>query len=243
MSAMIPRPTASRLLDVAILVAAAGLIASGSGCRKEERIETPVTTAPAPAEMQRTLPGGDAARIAFLGDSISAGYGLAEDDAFPALVGERLRKEGYAVEILNAGVSGDTSAGGLSRLDWVLKSAPDLLVVELGANDALRGQSLENTERNLREIVRRGRAAGARILLLGMDVPTSYGPDYSGAFAELYGRIARDERVDFVPQFIREVALDPALMQSDALHPNAGGHRRLAEALVPRLRAMLQEAA
>jgi len=195
--------------------------------------ETPETARAAEPTLAKTATRSDAEsfRIAFLGDSLSAGYGLPESQAFPFLVEERLRQQGHAVDVLNAGVSGDTTAGGLSRLDWVLRSEPQLLVIELGGNDALRGQPLENTERNLREIVRRARAAGARVLLLGMDVPTNYGPDYAEGFAELYGRIAEEEDVAVVPSFIREVALDPSLMMADGLHPTPEGHRQLADTL------------
>jgi acyl-CoA thioesterase-1 len=164
------------------------------------------------------LPAGptDAPRVVFLGDSLSAGYGLAEADAFPA-------------------VARDTSAGGLARLGWVLGQMVDVLVVELGGNDALRGQSLENTESNLRQIVRRSREAGVHVLLLGMDIPTNYGPDYGTAFAEMYVRIAEEEGATLVPGFVREVGADPMLIQPDGLHPTAEGHRRLAEILMPYL--------
>lgn len=175
----------------------------------------------------------------FLGDSLSAGFGLSEAQAFPALVEQRLRQQGHAVDVLNAGVSGDTTAGGLSRLDWVLRSEPHLLVVELGGNDALRGQPLANTERNLREIVRRGRDAGALVLLLGMDVPTNYGREYAGAFSELYRRIAEDEQAELLPGFIREVGLDRSLMMPDGIHPTAEGHRQLAESLVAAIEPLL----
>lgn len=201
----------------------------------------PASSEPAAAPTARATarPAGDVVRIAFLGDSLSAGYGLSESEAFPALVQERLREQGHPVDVLNAGVSGDTTAGGLSRLDWVLRSEPDVLVVELGGNDALRGQPLENTERNLREIVRRAQAAGAEILLLGMDVPTNYGPDYTNGFAELYERVAEEERVRLLPAFIREVGMTPSLMLPDGLHPTAEGHRKLAESLVAALEPML----
>jgi acyl-CoA thioesterase-1 len=181
----------------------------------------------------------ESTRIVFLGDSLSAGYGLPVDDAFPARIERALAEEGRPVEVLNAGVSGDTSAGGLSRIDWVLRSQPDIVVVELGANDALRGQPLRGIEDNLRAIVRRAHDAGADVLLLGMDVPTSYGSEYSGGFADLYARIADDMDVAFVPGFIREVALDGGLMQPDGLHPTADGHRVLAERLLPHVRDLL----
>jgi len=187
-------------------------------------------------------PDAGATRIAFLGDSITAGYGVAAPDAFPAVVEALLREHGRAVEIVNAGVSGDTSAGGLERLDWVLRSDPDVLVLELGANDALRGQPLPGIEDNLRAIVARAREHGAQVLLLGMDIPTSYGPAYTREFAQLYERLAREEAVAIVPQFIREVGADPALMQPDGLHPTVEGHRRLAELLAPTLSDLIDHA-
>ena len=127
--------------------------------------------------------------------------------------------------MLNAGVSGDTTAGGLNRLDWILQQAPEILVVELGGNDALRGQPLDNIEANLRQIVRRARQQGAYVLLLGMDLPTNYGPEYSRDFAAIYERVARDESATLVPGFVREVGLDPGLLQPDGLHPTAEGQR------------------
>ena len=207
-------------------------------CGQSAPPASPQPAEPAPPAAV-SVPQGEAYRIVFLGNSLSAGYGLAESQAFPALVEERLRQNGHAIDVLNAGVSGDTTAGGLSRLDWVLRSEPDLLVVELGGNDALRGQPLENTEKNLREIVRRGRAAGARVLLLGMDVPTNYGPEYTEGFAALYGRVAEEEDAELLPGFVREVALDPSLMMEDGLHPTAEGHRELATTLVAAIEQML----
>jgi len=227
-----PHGPRSRLLLVV-------LAAIALACGQPETPDTARAAEPAPAKAA-SRSDGESFRIVFLGDSLSAGYGLPESQAFPFLVEERLRQQGHAVDVLNAGVSGDTTAGGLSRLDWVLRSEPQLLVIELGGNDALRGQPLENTERNLREIVRRGRAAGARVLLLGMDVPTNYGPDYAEGFAELYGRISEEEDVPVVPGFIREVALDPSLMMADGLHPTAEGHRKLADSLTEAIAPLVQ---
>jgi len=183
----------------------------------------------------------NAPRVVFLGDSLSAGLGLAEREAFPAVTGDLLQTAGMRINVVNAGVSGDTSAGGLSRLDWVLGPGADILVVELGGNDALRGQPLENTESNLRQIVRRGREKGARVLLLGMDIPSNYGSDYTYAFAEMYRRIAEEEGAIMVPGFVQEVGMDPTLMQADGLHPTAEGHRRLAGILAPHIALLLDE--
>ncbi|HSN56313.1 MAG TPA: arylesterase [Candidatus Sulfomarinibacteraceae bacterium] len=200
----------------------------------------PAPTAVVPTPVATASPA--AVRIVVLGDSLAAGLGLPAVEAFPAVVESLLRERGHAVEVVNAGVSGDTTAGGLARLDWVLQQPADILVVELGGNDALRGQDLEATESNLRAIVRRGRAAGARVLLLGMDVPSNYGPDYGSRFAALYERLAEEEKVQLVPGFVREVGSDPTLLQPDGLHPTAEGQQRLAETLLPHLEALLPEA-
>jgi acyl-CoA thioesterase-1 len=176
-----------------------------------------------------------------LGDSLAAGLGLPEDQAFPAVVEARLRDAGFAVTVVNAGVSGDTTAGGLRRLDWILGQEPEVVVVELGGNDALRGQPLEGIEANLREIVRRSREADAAVVLCGMDIPTNFGPDYTQGFAALYERVAADEGAILVPGFVREVGLDPDLLQPDGLHPTAEGQQRLADRLVPVLRQLVAE--
>jgi len=176
-----------------------------------------------------------AIRIIVLGNSLAAGMGLAEDEAFPAMVETMLLEENFDVEVINAGVSGDTSAGGLSRVDWVLHKPADVLVVELGGNDALRGHPLENTEKNLREIVRLGKRSGATVVLLGMDVPSNYGPEYTTAFSELYPRIAAEGGAILVPGFVSDLGANPDLLQPDGLHPTAEGQRRLAEALLPYL--------
>ena len=216
---------------VAVLALAA-VAAHGCGSAPEHR---PAASAPAVGEGVQAA----AVRVVVLGDSLAAGLGLPEDEAFPALAAASLRAAGHTVEVVNAGVSGDTTAGGLARLDWVLQQRPAILVVELGGNDALRGQPLAGIERNLREIVRGGRAAGARVVLLGMDIPTNYGAQYGRGFAALYERVARDEGATLVPAFVRELASDPALLQPDGLHPTAEGQRRLAAELVPALAALL----
>jgi acyl-CoA thioesterase-1 len=221
MAPIISRPAVYCLIFVSILAAV--------GCGPPSTEETTQPVVPLPTA------NTDAPRVVFLGDSLSAGRGLAESDAFPAVTGELLRTAGVEIEVVNAGVSGDTSAGGLARLDWVLGRGADVLVVELGGNDGLRGRALENTESNLRQIVRRGRETGARVLLLGMDIPTNYGPDYGKAFAEMYVRIADEEGATLVPGFVRDVGADPGLLQPDGLHPTAEGHRRLAKILVPYL--------
>jgi acyl-CoA thioesterase-1 len=198
------------------------LLATALACGAEEEAarvgSVPEAAAAAPAPL-----------VAFLGDSLTAGLGLAEDEAFPALIEAELREEGYGVRVVNAGVSGDTSAGGLARLDWLLAQAPAVVVVGLGANDGLRGLPLEATEANLREIVRRSREAGVRVVLLGMRIPPSYGLDYAGRFERLYEEVADDLDVPLVPFLLDGVAARPAMNLPDRIHPNAAGHRRIAK--------------
>lgn len=180
--------------------------------------------------------------VVFLGDSLTAGLGLAEAEAFPALVEAELREEGLAVRVVNAGVSGDTTAGGLARLDWLLAQGPAVVVVGLGANDGLRGLPLEATEANLREIVRRSREVGTRVVLLGMRIPPSYGLDYAGRFERLYEEVADDLDVPLVPFLLDGVAARPALNLPDRIHPNARGHARIAETVYPYVEDELEEA-
>jgi acyl-CoA thioesterase-1 len=177
--------------------------------------------------------------VVFLGDSLTAGYGLAEGDAYPARIEAALAAEGRPVRVVNAGVSGDTSAGGLSRLDWVLRLDPAVVVVELGPNDGLRGLPLDATEANLRRIVERIEAAGARVLLVGLLIPPNYGPDYAGRFAAIYPRLAAELDVPLVPFLLDGVGGEPDLNLADGIHPNAAGHRRLAENVLPHLRPLL----
>ena len=173
--------------------------------------------------------------VAFLGDSISAGLGVAEDQAFPSVVGELLRERRVPVRILNAGVSGDTTAGGLARLDRVLRQRPDVIVVELGANDALRGLPLDDTERNLRTLIERVRESGTSVLLLGMHIPTNYGRDYTTAFTQIYPRLADELDVPVVLTFLEGVGGKRTMNLPDGLHPNPEGHRRLAANILPSL--------
>lgn len=192
-----------------------------------------------PAGIERLDPIGSAPLVVYLGDSLAAGLGLGEEEAFPALAEGLLRQEGIVIRTVNAGVSGDTSAGGLSRLNWLLGQSPDVVVVELGANDGLRGLEPEMTEHNLRQIVLQSQAAGARVLLVGMKVPPNYGGDYAGRFEEVYPRLASELGVALMPFLLEDVAGDPALNLGDGIHPNAVGQQRVAANIVPYLREIL----
>jgi acyl-CoA thioesterase I len=166
--------------------------------------------------------------VAFLGDSIAAGLHLSAERAFPARLAAELARGATPFRLLNAGVSGDTTSGGLRRVDWLLKQRPAVVVVELGANDGLRAQPVALVEQNLRAIVQRIRAAGAVPLLLGIRIPPSYGEPYVGEFAALYDRVAKDTGAAYVPFFMEGVAGEPALNLPDGIHPTAEGHAKLA---------------
>jgi acyl-CoA thioesterase-1 len=177
--------------------------------------------------------------IVALGDSLTAGLGVSPEEAYPAVLEARLRRDGFEYRVVNAGVSGDTSAGGLRRIDWVLKLRPDVVIVALGANDGLRGQPPDVLRDNLTRIVGRARAAGARVLLAGMRVPPNYGDDYARAFAGVYPAVARDTGVPLAPFLLDGVAGDTRLNQPDGIHPTAEGQRVIAERLWPHLKPLL----
>jgi acyl-CoA thioesterase I len=177
--------------------------------------------------------------IATLGDSLTAGFGVAPEEAWPALIQARLLREGYAYRVVNAGVSGDTTAGGLRRVDWVLRTKPAIVIVALGGNDGLRGQPLAAIRENLTRIVARLRAAGARVLLAGMRLPPNYGDEYTRGFVGLFTAVARQEGVPLMPFLLEGVAVDPRLNQGDGIHPNAEGHRLMAERVWPHLLPLL----
>ena len=192
---------------------------------------------PTAGEGAASAPAGP--RVVFLGDSLTAGYGLAEDQAFPALLGVLLQQEGRGIEVVNAGVSGDTTAGGLARIDWILDQEPDVVVVGLGGNDALRGLPLDGTEENLREIVTRCRDSGARVLLLGMRMLPNYGPDYVRRFESIYPRLAKELDVPLVPFLLDKVGGVRRLNQDDGIHPTAEGQRLVARNVLPYLRKLV----
>jgi len=193
-----------------------------------------------PGVVPAAVPGGAERVIVALGDSLTAGFGVAPEEAWPALLEGRLARGGYPHRVVNAGVSGDTSAGGLRRVDWVLRVHPELAIVALGANDGLRGQSVEATRRNLGEIVTRLQAGGARVLMAGMRVPPNYGAEFVTAFARVFPEVATRARVPLIPFLLDGVAADPRLNLPDGLHPNAAGHRVIADRVFPHVVSLLR---
>ncbi len=178
--------------------------------------------------------------VVALGDSLTAGLGVAADEAFPARLQARLRAEGYDYRVVNAGVSGDTTAGGLRRVDWALRAHPDVVIVALGANDGLRGQSPQAIRANLEEIVARLQAAGARVLLVGMRLPPNYGAEYTKEFEAVFPAVARRAKIALMPFLLDGVAADPRLNQADGIHPTAAGQQMIADRLWPYLRPLLR---
>jgi acyl-CoA thioesterase I len=179
-------------------------------------------------------------RIVMLGDSLTAGLGLSSDQAYPALLQQRLDASGFEYEVVNAGVSGDTSAGGLSRLDWALEGDVRLLVVALGGNDALRALPAEELKQNLSHIIERAQARHIAVVLAGMEAPRNFGRDYIVAFHQVYPSLARQYHVALVPFLLEGVAADPALNQRDGIHPTAEGARIVADNVWTVLRPVLE---
>jgi len=178
-------------------------------------------------------------RIAALGDSLTAGYGLPAAAAFPVRLEAALRAEGRAVQVANGGVSGDTTADGLARLDWVLAGRPDRVIVELGANDALRGLDPKRAEANLATILTRLGQAGLPVLLAGMLAPPNYGRAYESSFNALYPRLAQAHGTLLYPFFLEGVAGHPDLNQPDGLHPTAAGIETIVAGILPMVRRLL----
>lgn len=177
--------------------------------------------------------------MVFLGDSLTAGLGLPADEAYPAQIQRKIDEEHLGYEVVNAGVSGDTTAGGLRRLDWVLNGEVRVLVVALGANDGLRGLPPTEMKRNLATIVATARKKGIGVVMAGMEAPPNVGPEYTASFRRVYRDIAKEQEVPLIPFLLRDVAGVAALNQADGIHPNEEGARRVAEVVWPTLKPLL----
>lgn len=168
--------------------------------------------------------------ILFFGDSLTAGYGLSPDEAFPTLTGQQLTKNGKNVKIVNAGLSGETSAGGLSRIDWVLRQPIDVFVLELGANDGLRGLPVDQTKKNLQAIIDKVKAKNpaVKVVVVGMMVPPNMGSTYSSQFTAVFPELAKKNKASLMPFLLEGVAGNEKLNQADGIHPNIEGHKIVA---------------
>jgi acyl-CoA thioesterase-1 len=222
-----------RSLGVCLLAAAAASCSSGDSR----------STAPPPARSEAASPASvpttPRPRIVVLGDSLTAGLGLEPGQAYPALLQKRLDTAGLKYEVVNAGVSGDTSAGGLRRVDWALDGDVKVLVVALGGNDALRGLPVEQLRENLTTIAERANARGIKVILAGMEAPPNFGPAYTASFRQTYRDVARQHGAVLIPFLLDGVAGLPELNQGDGIHPTAAGAEKVAETVWSALRPIV----
>lgn len=228
---------AFRYAGLMTLALCLGLIGACSGNANDGAASKEVRpTAPAPEGDPAPRP-----RVVALGDSLTAGLGLPEQQAYPALLQKKIDSNGYQFDVVNAGVSGDTSAGGLRRLDWALEGDVRVLIVALGANDGLRGLSVGEMRKNLTEIIERAKERKLVVILAGMEAPPNYGPDYTVSFRQAFQELARDQRVLFIPFLLAGVAGQSNLNQGDGVHPTAEGAAIMAETVWAVLRPVLEQ--
>jgi acyl-CoA thioesterase-1 len=212
------------------------------GCGKPEQ---PAPSSAAPVSLQtpkapKAAPASKTPRIVFLGDSLTAGLGLAVDQSFPSLIGKKLKERGFEYEVVNAGVSGDTSAGGLRRLDWSLEGDVQVLIVALGGNDALRGLPPREMKKNLAAILDRARDRKIAVVLAGIEAPPNNGADYTREFRSVYSELASEYNVRLLPFLLQGVAGDATLNQADGIHPNVRGAQIVADLVWKELEPVLR---
>jgi len=209
-----------------------------ASCEKNVPTENSTANLPTPATPEQTLP-----KIVAFGDSLTAGYGLASPkQSYPSLLQQKLDADGFKYEVINAGVSGDTSAGGLRRIDWNLDAGGvRFVILELGANDFLRGQPVTETKKNLAAIIERAKSRGAEVLLAGMYTTTKTGRDYDAQINDAYRSLAKEHDVTLIPFFLEGIAGDDKLNQDDRIHPNADGTKIVADTVYKYLKPMLEK--
>lgn len=220
----------------AACIGAAALVGCGATQARPERGPA-AAASPSPPATNATKPRV----LAFLGDSLTAGQGLAVENSFPSLIAQRIESEGLGWTVVNAGVSGDTTRTALARLDWVLRAEPAIMFICLGANDGLRGIDPGETQRHLRAIIERVRAAGTEIILAGMQMPGNYGPEHAEEFAAVFPRLAEQYDLAYLPFLLEGVGLDPKLNLADGIHPNVEGQKRVADNVWPLVKRQITQ--
>jgi acyl-CoA thioesterase I len=221
------------LLFLAAILSACGSPSTNTSNARVASTPTPVQS----ATPQQTLP-----KIVAFGDSLTAGYGLSPKESYPALLQQRLDAEGFKYEVVNAGVSGDTSAGGLRRIDWTLDAGEvRFVIIELGANDFLRGQPVAETKKNIEGIIERARSRGAQVLLAGMYTTTDAGRDYEEQIHKTFQSLAKEQDVTLIPFLLEGVAGKDELNQDDRIHPNAAGAKIVADTVYKYLKPLLEK--
>jgi acyl-CoA thioesterase I len=222
---MLRRVTLAAVAQAVALMALTGCESREAAAPRAPAAGPPPAPPAAPVSTRtRSLP-----RIVALGDSLTAGLGLDPEQAYPALLQQRLNEAGLKFEVINAGVSGDTSAGALRRLDWALDGDVQVLIVALGGNDGLRGLPVEELRSNLSQIIERAQSRKIRVVLAGMEAPPNFGRDYTVAFREVYSEVAQRYKVALVPFLLDGVAGNDTMNQRDGIHPTAVGARRVAD--------------
>jgi acyl-CoA thioesterase-1 len=179
--------------------------------------------------------------VVCLGDSLTEGFQVSPDQSYPALLEARLRELGHNVRVVNAGISGSTSASGVSRLGWQLRSKPDIVILGLGGNDGLRGLALDSVRENLSRTIALALAKGVAVILAGMKIPPNYGLDYTREFEQIYPALAKRHRVPLVPFLLEGVAAKPELNIGDGIHPNSEGYRLVVDNVLPFVLAVLEQ--
>ncbi|MBL7769672.1 MAG: arylesterase [Flavipsychrobacter sp.] len=219
-----------RLKLLGLILLAVGWMACGGGAEKQQE-KQPAAVAKKLAEK----------KLIFFGNSLTAGYGLDPEEAFPALTQVKIDSLKLGFEVINAGLSGETSAGGLTRIDWILQQKPDIFVLELGANDGLRGIPVAETRKNLQGILDKVKAANPEVKLVvaGMMVPPNMGPDYAKDFKSIFPELAKSNNATLIPFLLEGVAGEPALNLADGIHPTAEGHQLVANSIWNYLQPLL----
>ena len=211
-----------------LFAAAAALALSLAACQDNQK----------PSVAEKTSPE---LTIVAMGDSLTSGYGLAEEDAYPAKLERRLRQQGYNCRVVNVGVSGETTSDTLSRLDWILGMKPDIVILETGANDGFRGLDPAIPRENIEKILTRLREANVIPILAGMKMIINLGPDYAAGFNAIYPAVAKKHNVLFMPFFLEDVAAKPKLNQDDGIHPKAAGYDIVVENILPLVREAIAQ--
>lgn len=214
----------------------------GIGCGAGRETAPPSAAASQPAAAPDAGAGGDERpKIVCLGDSLTAGLGLVETQSYPYLLQKKVDEDGFEYEVVNAGVSGDTSAGGLRRLDWALQANARVIILALGANDGLRGLSVGEMKQNLGRIIETAQNRNVAVILAGMEAPPNYGAEYAAAFRQAYRDVALRHKVLFIPFLLDKVAGVPSLNQADGIHPNAPGAAIVADNVWAVLKPLLDQ--
>lgn len=219
-----------------LLVVVVGL----AGCAKEESRPAPAKPAPIVIVAPLVPAADDRPVIVAFGDSLTAGHGLDPGLSYADFLQKELDRQGLRFRVVNQGISGDTTDGGVSRMDAAVSLRPRVVILELGANDGLRGLPLEVSRANLAEMIGAFQKSGAKVLLCGMTLPRNYGPDYIRGFEKVFSDLAKEKKTALVPFFLQGVATNPKLMQGDGLHPTAEGSRRVAANVLPYLMPLLK---